>query len=494
MSRILLALSLILAVVFSTDIKTEDGVLVLTASNFDNALETYEHVLVEFYAPWCGHCKALAPHYAKAAEKLAEMESAVKLAKVDATVETSLSEKYNIRGYPTLKYFHGGKVLDYPGVRQTEDIVNWLLKKSGPSAKELNSVEEVKAFVEDKQVAMVGFFKDANSDLAKNFMEVAFAVDDVQFGVSYNEGTLAEYKADENKVVMFKKFDEGEVVYTGTEDPNELKKFILTNSLPLVVEFNHDTAQKIFGGDVKSHLLFFLSKEKGDFEKLLEPVKPLAKDYRDKLLFVVLNVDEPDHVRILDYFGLAKDDVPSMRLIKLEDDMLKYKPDTSDLSPEHVKSFVDAYLSGTLKEHLLSQTLPEDWDKHPVKVLVSSNFDEVVFNTEKDVLVEFYAPWCTHCNKLAPIYDELGEKFKDNNEVLVAKIDATANELEHTKIESFPTLKLYKKGDNKVVEYTGDRTLEGLSNFLESGGESVAPPQEEVGDETVDDLPTKDEL
>lgn len=59
----------------------------------------------------------------------------------------------------------------------------------------------------------------------------------------------------------------------------------------------------------------------------------------------------------------------------------------------NVQEFVGSFIEGKLKQHLLSQDLPEDWDKNPVKVLVSSNFDEVAFNSEKDVLVEFYAPW-----------------------------------------------------------------------------------------------------
>jgi protein disulfide-isomerase A1 len=61
---------MLVALAKSTDITEEDDVLVLTNDNFDGALKDNQYVLVEFYAPWCGHCKQLAPEYAKAAKAL----------------------------------------------------------------------------------------------------------------------------------------------------------------------------------------------------------------------------------------------------------------------------------------------------------------------------------------------------------------------------------------------------------------------------------------
>merc|ERR1719169_88786 len=89
---------------------SEEAVLVMTNDNAQGYFDEHKDgLLVEFYAPWCGHCKKLEPEYNKAADMLEESGGKIPLAKVDATVETALGQQYGVQGYPTLKYFVGGE-------------------------------------------------------------------------------------------------------------------------------------------------------------------------------------------------------------------------------------------------------------------------------------------------------------------------------------------------------------------------------------------------
>jgi protein disulfide-isomerase A1 len=501
--KISLIICLALATVIGAQYTEEDDVLVLTTETFDKAFIETKNLLVEFYAPWCGHCKALAPEFAKAAKQLKDEGSEIRLAKVDATVETELATRFSVQGYPTIKLMRGeGKTpIDYSAGRTTNDILTWLKKKTGPPAEPVETVEEAKTLITGNEVIVFGFFKDDASDdeAEKIFLNSAEDNDEILFATTNVAEVFAEYQVTESSIVIFKKFDEGRAALaSGDVTIVSLRDFIAKHRLPMVVEFTQEAASNLFSGDRKFYLILFTNKTGGDFETLLETYKQAAPAFHGKVLFLFLDINDDDNLRVLEFFGLKTTDCPTLRYVILEDDLVKYRPLTNELTTGAIKQFVQDVLDGKIKPHLMSEPIPADWAEKPVKVLVAENFDAVAKDNTKNVIVEFYAPWCGHCKQLAPIWDELGEKYKDSADIVVAKMDATANELDDIKVTSFPTIKFFPKGSDEVISYKGDRTFDAFVKFIESGGkvmesaEDKAKEPEKPG--VADEKPAKTEL
>lgn len=138
-----------------------------------------------------------------------------------------------------------------------------------------------------------------------------------------------------------------------------------------------------------------------------------------------------------------------------------------DLTLEGLTEALKKYKEGKLTAHFKSSPVPEKNDE-PVKIIVGDNFESLVLTSDKYVLVEAYAPWCGHCKKLAPIYEDLAKKLESENFITIAKMDATENEHPLMPVTGFPTLKLFKPNSRTPVDYTGDRSLKDLVKFLET--------------------------
>ncbi|KAM8798351.1 protein disulfide-isomerase A2 [Eudromia elegans] len=458
----------------SEELGEEDGVLVLHEGNFARALREHRLLLVEFYAPWCHHCQALAPQFAQAATLLRNESRELRLAKVDAVAQAVLSGEFGVTAFPTLKLFRDGNrthPVPYTGRLDAQGIVRWLQRRVGPSAVPLPDADAAAAFLAAHDVAVVGFFQDLQGDGARVFHEVAADLVDVAFGAAQAPELFAAYGLAADTVCLFQKSDEerAELPAARGLEAAALAHFVRVHSLPLVTEFSSETSERIFGAKIPHHMLLFLNATEPAHLELREPFREAAASFRGQVLFVLVDVSGYG-AGVLSFFSLAPADAPTLRLVHMESNR-KFQMEEEDFSAPAMRAFVQAVLDGKVKPRLLSAEPPEDWDTRPVKVLVGKTFEQVAFDETKNVFVKFYAPWCSHCKEMAAAWEELAERYKDHEDIVIAELDATANEMENLTIHGYPTLHYFPAGPGrKMIEYKSSRDVETFSRFLENGG------------------------
>jgi len=394
----------------------------------------------------------------------------VVIAKLDATAETKAAEEFQIQGFPTLKWFVNGVPTEYSGGRTAETIVAWVKKKTGPATTKLTTVDEVNQFKESGQVVAVLVANEEN----KAF-ETAAQTQEIPFGVALNpsEEVKKALGVDSlGQIVIFKKFDEGRAQAAAPSTTEEINTFVSGHLLPLIVPFSQETAQKIFGGSVKQHFILFTDKSnKEQMDDVKKQAQPVAEEQRGKYLFVT--VDKTDS-RVLDFFGITPADLPTARIVELtETGMKKYRMTGPKVETAVIRETCEKHTAGSLSVDLKSEPVPEKNDGD-VKVIVGKNFKEFVNQPGKDVFVEFYAPWCGHCKQLTPKWEELGKWAKSKPNLIIAKIDATANDIEEIQISGFPTLKLFKADSDEIVDYDDAREVDNMKAFLEKNAASCA--------------------
>jgi len=437
----------------------DSDVLVLNGDNFNEVVKGAPLVAVEFYAPWCGHCKALAPEWEKAATTL---KGKVSLAKVDCTEAESLCQEYEVQGYPTLKLFRDGTASPLEVARKAEPIVAYLTAELEPAVSILSTGDQVKSFVEEHPIAVLGYFDNDHDDRYTTFDRLASTLKhSTSFGAVVGDTLSPEIKRP--SIVFHRNFDEPIVTYEGEFSSEDINSWIAQQKVPVLGEIGQETYQIYMSAALPVGYLFINTEQ--DNTNLLDGVKEVAKKVKPH--FLIAWIDNNKYAQHGVRIGLSGKTVPSFAV----DDGVKGTryifPEDTELSADALARWAEQYLANEISPHIKSEPIPED-NNGPVKTIVAHTFDTIVNDASKHVLVEFYAPWCGHCKKLAPVWEELGAAYAGNSDVVIAKVDATANDVPpQLNIRGFPTILLFPADNkNKPVEYQGTRQLDDLKDFV----------------------------
>jgi len=472
----------------------------LNSESFNDffAVEDPKPVLLEFFAPWCGHCKALAPHYEEAATAL--KEQAIRLAKVDCDANAALCEEHGIRGYPTLKVVRDGDVKGakpYGGQRTADAIITYMEKQSKDVIEALDSSAALDAFKSHK-IAFVAFYDQADKDTAATFKGAAeeFRDDPYLFGAVTDPEVAKAEGVSFPAIVTYRSFDEPKVALDGAITAQSVASFVRLYSLHLFGEIGPDT----YNAYSKAELpLGYVFVENRDDVVLMDGFRAAAKKHHGKIN--IATIDAALYGAHADKVNLKQGQWPAFSIQDFVSGKKYVFDQSKDLTPEAIDEFVTAFVNGDVPPSLKSEEIPtaEQQAETPVTIVVAHTYDQLVLDDDVDVLLEYYAPWCGHCKKLAPDYEILASKYAPfSDKVRIAKIDATANDVDSS-IQGFPTIKLYPAGNKgKPVDYAGNRTPEHFAEFIAEHGKhklnaytEKAPEPVEEPVETAVDTATK---
>lgn len=367
-------------------------------------------------------------------------------------------------------------------------IISYMTKQQLPAISILSkaTLEEFKTTDKVVLVAYIG----ADDKLSNaTYTTLAESLrDDYIFGATNDAELAVAEGVKQPAVVLYKDFDEGKATFSEKFTQEAIETFAKTASTPLVGEVGPETYQGYMAAGIP--LAYIFSETAEERTELAKTLKSVAEKYKGKVNFAT--IDAKAFGAHAGNLNLPADKWPAFAIQDTTTDE-KFPFDGNKLSEKKIAAFVKDYVEGKLEPSVKSEPVPEKNDG-PVTVLVATTFKQlVVEQADKDVLVEFYAPWCGHCKALAPTYDKLGELYQNSgfgSKVVIAKIDATTNDVPE-KVQGFPTIKLYPANKkDSPIDYSGSRTLDDMANFIKDNGSHAidalaAQAGKADGDDTV---------
>uniref|UniRef100_A0A672U5K1 Protein disulfide-isomerase TMX3 n=2 Tax=Strigops habroptila TaxID=2489341 RepID=A0A672U5K1_STRHB len=299
--------------------------------------------LVDFYAPWCGHCKKLEPVWNEVGIEMRNMGSPVKVGKMDATSFSSIASEFGVRGYPTIKLLKGDLAYNYRGPRTKDDIIEFANRVAGPLIRPLPSQHMFDHVQKRHHVLFV--YVGGESPLKEKYIEVASELIVYTYFFSASEDVLPEYVTlpELPAVVVFK--DGTYFVYDEYED-GDLSSWINRERFQGYLHVDGFTLYEL--GDTGKLVAIAVIDDKNssvEHTRLKSIIQEVARDYRDHFHrdFQFGHMDGNDYIN-----SLLMDDLTIPTIVVLNTSNQQYfLPDMHIENTEDMVQFINSILDGT---------------------------------------------------------------------------------------------------------------------------------------------------
>jgi len=285
-------------------------------------------------------------------------------------------------------------------------IVSYMTKQSLPAVSILTA-ETLGDFKTADKVVLVAYFNADDKESNTTFTTVAEKLrDDYLFGASNDAEVAKAEGVTAPALVLYKSFDEGKAVYAEAFDIEAIEKFVKTASIPLIGEVGPETYAGYMATGIPLAYIFAETEE--ERTSISIALREVAELHRGTVSFAT--IDAKAFGAHAGNLNLKADKFPAFAIQDTVNNKKFPFDQESEITADLIGKFVQDFVDGNVEPSIKSEPVPEK-QEGPVQIVVAKNYDDIVLDDTKDVLIEFYAPWCGHCKRLAPIYDELGAKF-----------------------------------------------------------------------------------
>ncbi|GAB4842231.1 protein disulfide isomerase-like [Ancistrocladus abbreviatus] len=439
----------------------------LNNDNTMKILNENKFVLVLGYAPWCPRSAELMPQFAEAANLLRDLGSPLLMAKLDCERYPKMASALEIKGYPTLLLFINGTSQPYTGGFTTEDIVTWARKKTGEPVVRLSSVSEAEEFVKKHTLFAMGLFEKFEGPEHEEFVKAAIYDNEIQF-VETNSMEIAQLLFPDIKPTnlflgLVKSEPERYIIFDGSFEMDSILQFLEYNKFPLVTTLTELNSMKVYSSPIKLQVYVFA--DNGDFKDLSEPLQEVARKFKSKIIFLYVDIKDENLAKpFLTLLGLEESE---KTVVAAFDNKVstKYLLE-SEPTPSKIQEFCSGLLEGTVSPYFKSQPIPDNTDAS-IQVVVGKTFDSLILSSLKNILLEVHTPWCINCDTISKLVEKLAKHFKGLENLIFAKIDASANEHPKLQVTDYPTLLFYPAADKgNPIKLSAKSSLKDWAAFI----------------------------
>eukprot|EP00826_Nyctotherus_ovalis_P019230 TRINITY_DN1589_c0_g1_i1.p1 TRINITY_DN1589_c0_g1~~TRINITY_DN1589_c0_g1_i1.p1 ORF type:complete len:469 (+),score=121.21 TRINITY_DN1589_c0_g1_i1:111-1517(+) len=438
----------------------------LTFNTFHDFLKSNDLALITFYSKSCPHCSAFEPLFNAAAAQSALLRRPYSFGRVEAEDEAILADQNEIKQMPTVRLFAMGSRVKSDYDRSSKSIMEFLDEYAQALYKSLELFDTEEILSKRNAISPEVIFVGENGREMEVYKGVAETIQGVRFyHVAPKLGTklFPDIKS-HPAIILFKGFDERQVVYTDELDPKKLKDLIEDNRFPRVRQFDHSTVGQIFKTNgMKAVVLFTRSSE--ELSAMKDVFHAIATERKAKdVYYITANPSVDLGEKVAKAIGIEEGDTPIMVILERKKDMEVYAF-AGKLAKTEMETFIDEWRAGKVQRMLKSESIPKD-SKSPVKQIVGKTFKKEVADFDGSVLVNFCVPSRKECKDFEEVYSSVAAKAS----IKVATINPARNEIEDIELPSkYPTLILFKNKEHKL--YKGELNADSILYFIETGND-----------------------